>query len=67
MDDEAKQLLREIRDLLVKAAARDAAWIDEMRPAYAASAKLNSGFMQALVAAGVTAVIAIALRTFGLV
>jgi hypothetical protein len=31
MDDEAKQLLREMRDLLRETSARDAAWIEESR------------------------------------
>jgi hypothetical protein len=34
MDDEAKQLLREMRDLLAKADVRDAEWTAEMREKY---------------------------------
>jgi|SRR5579872_840441 len=41
MDDEAKQILREIRDLLVKADTRETAWIEEIRPAHSESTRLS--------------------------
>ena len=55
MDDEAKQMLREILDLLRKADERDSAWIEEMRTSTARATRFGktawyiSYFMYAVV------------------
>jgi hypothetical protein len=42
MDDEAKQLLREMRGLLAKADARDTEWMQEIRRQYDDSAQKSA-------------------------